>query len=77
MKQKDNHMKRSILLASLLAVASLSFAAVPTPTAAQNTAAVKKYQKNSAAAKAVHMKNVRQGHVTPRKPTAAAKAASK
>jgi hypothetical protein len=66
-------MKRSILLASLLAVASLSFAATP----AENMAAVKKYQKNSAAAKASHMTNVRQGLVVPRKPTDAAKATSK
>jgi hypothetical protein len=65
-------MKRSILLASLLAVASLSFAAVPTPTPAENKAAVKKYQKTRSAAKAAHMKNVRQGLVIPRAPTKAA-----
>jgi hypothetical protein len=36
---------------------------------------VKKYQKTRSAAKASHMKNVRQGLVVPRKPTKAASAA--
>jgi ABC-type transporter MlaC component len=74
-------MKHTLILASLLAVSSLSFAATPAqpasaPTtaakkAAANTAAVKKYQQTRSRNKASHMKGIHRV-VTPRAPAKAA-----
>jgi Spy/CpxP family protein refolding chaperone len=73
-------MKNSLILASLLALSSLSFAAAPaapasapTPAAKKAAHTVKKHQANSGAQRALHMKGVHRV-VTPRKPTKSASA---